>query len=278
MANKEKKEKKTAKTETKKVEQPVLGTQTKEPRNWPKVLRRVPRNRNVRISDLPPRPVFKNEIEKKHFLEMLEEATKNKDWTKDIAQSIKDDVLQIDFTGCGEGRVTEIRPDGSSDILTPRESQRVAEVTNRDVQNVNKAFTVPGQVDTEPKFILPAPAKESSTKVDENDIPEYVLSAFLHPSQGFMLESTIDVGNSVRVVYHRDPEYFEAVIRIGELRRMGDGYMEVSSLVTKDGASYSVIGRFSMKPGYEGAVTMTPDKQPRATRLYKYLSEKLGLN
>ena len=155
--------------------------------------------------------------------------------------------------------------------MTPGESQRLAAVRNEDVAKVNKTFTIPGQVTDDPKFILPVPTKEASgVKVDENDIPEYVLSAFIHPMQGFMLESTIDVGCTVRVVYRRDPEFFEAEIRIGEFRRMGE-QMEIRSMVTKDGAKYAVTGIFT-------ADSMNGGKQPRAAKLYQYLREKLGLN
>ena len=37
------------------------------PKNWPKVLKKVPMNRNVRIKDLPAQPVFKDEDEKQQI-------------------------------------------------------------------------------------------------------------------------------------------------------------------------------------------------------------------
>ena len=39
------------------------------PKNWPKVLKRVPMNRNVRVKDLPKQPVFKDEGDKQRFLD-----------------------------------------------------------------------------------------------------------------------------------------------------------------------------------------------------------------
>lgn len=230
------------------------------------LLATVATDKDVRLKDVPAMHEFKNPEDKEQFLYQLKEAMKDNDWTKGFIDAINEGVVQVNFAGNGFG-----------DINTRPVPLSVTNARNADVANVNKTFTIEGQVKDEPNFILPLPAKEVSRRMDEDDLPEYVLSAFLHPAQGFALESTVDVGNSVHVVYHRDPEYFEVVIRIGELRRMGDGYMEVNSLVVKDGAAYSVTGKFSLKSGYEGAVVMTPEKQPRAMRLYKYLSEKLGL-
>jgi len=245
------------------------GQTTDEPKKWPKMLKTVPMNRNVRLKDLPAQPVFKDELQKQRFIDMLREATRNSDWSKEFNQSVKDEVVHIDFTGCGEGRVQEMK-DGESDMLTPRESQRVGEAMNLAVQKINKSFTVPGQVTDDPKFILSVPAKDSGMKVDENDIPEYVLAAFIHPAQGFSLESTVEIGCTVRIVYQRDPEFFEATIRIGDFRKMGE-QMEVNSMVTKDGAKYAVNGVFT-------AESMASGKQPRAAKLYAYLRENLGLN
>lgn len=245
------------------------GQTVEEPKNWHKVLKRVPMNRDVRIKDLPPQPVFTSEHEKQQFLDKLREATANSDWSKEFRQAVKDDVVQIEFSGLGNGRVTTVT-DGMGELLTPGESQRLAAAANDDVAKVNKEFTIPGQVTDDPKFVLPTPAKESSAIVDENDIPEYVLAAFLHPVQGFTLESTIEIGCAVRIVYRRDPEFFEASIRIGQFRKMGE-QMEINSLVTKDGAKYAVNGIFTLD-------TMNGGKQPRALKLYKYLKEKLGLN
>lgn len=245
------------------------GQTTEEPKKWPKILKTVPMTRNVRIKDFPPQPVFKNEFEKQRFLDMLREATKDIDWSKEFNQSVKDGVVQIDFTGCGEGRVHEIK-DGVTNMLTPMESQRAGEAINVSVQKVNKEFTIPGQVTEDPKFILPVPTKDSGAKVDENDIPEYVLAAFIHPAQCFSLESTVEIGCTVRIVYQRDPEFFEATIRIGDFRKMGE-QMEVNSMVTKDGAKYAVNGVFT-------AESMASGKQPRAAKLYAYLRENLGLN
>jgi len=238
------------------------------PKNWQKVLKKVPMNRDVKIKDLPPAPVFRDEEEKQRFIEMLHEASKTVDWTKEFNQSVKDDVVQIDFTGCGEGRVHESE-DCVSNMLTPRESQRIGKAINLGVQKVNKSFTIPGQVTDDPKFILPVPAKDSGTKIDENDIPEYVLAAFIHPAPGFSLESEIEIGCTVRIAYQRDPEFFAATIRIGELRGLGE-QMSIYSLVTKDGAKYAVNGVFT-------AESMASGKQPRALKLYNYLREKLGL-
>ena len=243
----------------------------KEPKNWPKVLKRVPMNRDVRIKELPPRPVFTSEIEKQHFLDKLREVTANPDWRKETRDAIDSGTLHIEFSGNGNGEQVYDYHDPQARRLNVEEVNRCAEATNRKVMNVNKEFTIPGQVTDDPKFILPVPTKEASgVKVDENDIPEYVLSAFIHPMQGFMLESTIDVGCTVRVVYRRDPEFFEAEIRIGEFRRMGE-QMEIRSMVTKDWAKYAVTGIFT-------ADSMNGGKQPRAAKLYQYLREKLGLN
>ena len=155
------------------------------PKNWPKVLKKVPVNRNVRIKDLPEQPVFKDEDEKQRFLDQLKAATTGKDWSKEFNDAVKDETVQIEFSGFGNGQVTEL--DGwLSKTLTHGESQRIAAATNERVQKDNRENPIEGQV-MESNFILPLPA----TKLEENDIPEYVLMAFMQPGADFKLESTV---------------------------------------------------------------------------------------
>lgn len=238
------------------------------PKNWPKVLKKVPMNRNVRIKDLPTQPVFKDEDEKQRFLDQLKAATTGKDWSKEFKDAVKDEAVQIEFSGFGNGQVTEL-VGGLSKALTHGESQRVAAATNERVQKDNRENPIEGQV-MESNFILPLPA----TKLEENDIPEYVLMAFMQPGADFKLESTVTVGKDVRIVYQRDPEYFEAIITIGAQRTL-NRRIEINSLVIKDGASYAVSGKFCDHPVFDGEILLN---QPRVTKLYNFLCGKLGLN
>lgn len=119
-------------------------------------------------------------------------------------------------------------------------------------------------------FILPVP----TAKLDERDLPEYVLMAFMQPGADFKLESTVTVGKDVRIVYQRDPEYFEAIITIGAQRTL-NRRIEINSLVVKDGASYAVGGKFCDHPAFDGEILLN---QPRVTKLYNFLCEKLGLD
>ena len=82
------------------------------PKNWPKVLKKVPMNRNVRIKDLPTQPVFKDEDEKQRFLDQLKAATTGKDWSKEFKDAAKDEAVQIEFSGFGNGQVTELADGG----------------------------------------------------------------------------------------------------------------------------------------------------------------------
>ena len=107
------------------------------PKNWPKVLKKVPMNRNVRIKDLPQQPVFKDEGEKQRFLDQLKAATTGKDWRNEFKNVVKDDAVQIEFSGFGNGQVSEL-VGGLSKTLTHGESQRVAAATNERVQKDNK--------------------------------------------------------------------------------------------------------------------------------------------
>ena len=240
------------------------------PKNWPKVLKKVPMNRNVRIKDLPPQPVFKDEGEKQRFLEQLKAATTGKDWRNEFNDAVKDEAVQIEFSGFGNGQVTELGDGGDSKTLTHGESQRIAASTNERVQNDNRRYPIDGQV-MESNFILPLPA----TKLEENDIPEYVLMAFMQPGADFKLESTVTVGKEVRIVYQRDPEYFEAIITIGAQRTL-NRCIEINSLVIKDGATYVVNGTFCDHPEFlGGAIALN---HPRVLKLYNFLCEKLGLN
>ena len=237
------------------------------PKNWPKVLKKVPMNRNVRIKDLPALPVFKDEDEKKRFLDQLKAATTGKDWSKEFNDAVKDETVQIEFSGFGNGQVSDVT---FSKTLTHGESQRVAAATNERVQKDNRENPIEGQV-MESNFILPLPA----TKLEENDIPEYVLMAFMQPGADFKLESTVTVGKDVRIVYQRDPEYFEAIITIGAQRTL-NRCIEINSLVIKGGATYAVNGTFCDHPEFfAGAIALN---QPRVLKLYNFLCEKLGLN
>lgn len=238
------------------------------PKKWPKVLKKVPMNRNVRIKDLPTQPVFKDEDEKQRFLDQLKAATTGKDWSKEFKDAVKDEAVQIEFSGFGNGQVTEL-VGGLSKALTHGESQRVAAATNERVQKDNRENPIEGQV-MESNFILPLPA----TKLEENDIPEYVLMAFMQPGADFKLESTVTVGKDVRIVYQRDPEYFEAIITIGAQRTL-NRRIEINSLVIKDGASYAVSGKFCDHPVFDGEILLN---QPRVLKLYDFLCGKLGLN
>lgn len=240
------------------------------PKNWPKVLKKVPMNRNVRIKDLPAQPVFKDEDEKQRFLDQLKAETTGKDWSKEFNDAVKDETVQIEFSGFGNGQVSEVTDVGGfSKALTHEESQRIAAATNGRVQKDNRRYTIDGQV-MESNFILPLP----STKLDENDIPEYVLMAFMQPGADFKLESTVTVGKDVRIVYQRDPEYFEAIITIGAQRTL-NRRIEINSLVIKDGAIYAVCGKFCDHPAFEDEIVLN---QPRVAKLYNFLCDKLGLN
>lgn len=238
------------------------------PKNWPKVLKKVPMKRKVRIKDLPKQPVFKDEGEKQRFLDQMKAATTGKDWRKEFDNAVRDEAVQIEFSGFGNGQVSEL-VDGISKTLTHGESQRVATVTNERVQKDNHENPIEGQV-MESNFILPLPA----ATLDENDIPEYVLNAFMQPGADFKLESTVTVGKDVRIVYQRDPEYFEAIIVIGAQRTL-NRRIEINSLVIKDGARYAVGGKFCDHPVSDDEIVLD---QPRVTKLYNFLCEKLGLN
>lgn len=240
------------------------------PKNWPKVLKKVPMNRNVRIKDLPTQPVFKDEDEKQRFLDQLKAATTGKDWSKEFKDAAKDEAVQIEFSGFGNGQVTELADGGVvSKALTHGERQRIAAATNERVQKDDRRYPIDGQV-MESNFILPLP----STKLEENDIPEYVLMAFMQPGADFKLESTVTVGKDVRIVYQRDPEYFEAIITIGAQRTL-NRRIEINSLVIKDGAIYAVCGKFCDHPAFEDEIVLN---QPRVAKLYDFLCDKLGLN
>lgn len=240
------------------------------PKNWPKVLKKVPVNRNVRIKDLPEQPVFKDEDEKQRFLDQLKAATTGKDWSKEFKDAAKDEAVQIEFSSFDNGQATEVTDVGDfSKALTHGESQRIAAATNGRVQKDNRRYTIDGQV-MESNFILPLP----STKLEENDIPEYVLMAFMQPGTDFKLESTVTVGKDVRIVYQRDPEYFEAIITIGAQRTL-NRRIEINSLVIKDGAIYAVCGKFCDHPAFEDEIVLN---QPRVAKLYDFLCDKLGLN
>lgn len=239
------------------------------PKSWPKVLKKVPMNRNVRIKDLPIQPVFKDEGEKQRFLDQLKAATTGKDWRKEFNDAVRDGTVQIEFSGFGNGQVTELSDGGDRKTLTHGESQRIAAATNERVQKDNGRYPIEGQV-MESNFILPLPA----TKLEETDIPEYVLMAFMQPGADFKLESTVTVGKEVRIVYQRGPEYFDAIITIGAQRAL-NRRIEINSLVIKDDASYAVDGKFCDHPEFDDEIVLN---QPRVLKLYNFLCEKLGLN
>jgi hypothetical protein len=220
------------------------------PKNWPKVLKRVPMNRNVRIKDLPKQPVFKDEGEKQRFLDQLKAATTGKDWAGVCTLGEDGEQIVYKVKADENGHLTFIRDkDAPESAVECHEAEKSEDAG----------------------FILPV----STTKLDERDIPEYVLMAFMQPGADFKLESTVTVGKEVRIVYQRDPEYFEAIITIGAQRTL-NRCIEINSLVIKDGATYAVNGTFCDHPEFfAGAIALN---QPRVAKLYNFLCEKLGLN
>jgi hypothetical protein len=185
--------------------------------------------------------------------------------------------MQLEFSGSGEGRINDLRSDKISGLA---ETQRIAARMNDTVQKINHEETVPGQVTSETpvipesRFVLPLP----TAKIEEFDIPEYVLLGFTQPGNDFALESNINVSENVRIVYRRGAEYFEAVITIGTARKYGRRCMEIDTKVFKDGATYTVTGIFCDHPTCPSETALDPEKQPRAVKLYNFLCEKLGLN
>ena len=247
------------------------------PKKWPKALSKVPMNRNVRLSDLPEWFTFKNEAEKQKFLEQINSAMAAKDWNKEFKDSVDQGVMQLEFSGSGEGRIHDVL---NGEICGAGETQRVAAKMNDTVQKINHEETVPGQVTSEipavpeSRFVLPIP----TAKIEEFDIPEYVLMGFTQPGNDFVLESNITVSDNVRIVYRRGAEYFEAVITIGTARKYGKRCMEIDTRVFKDGATYTVTGIFCDHPTCSTETALDPERQPRAVKLYNFLCEKLGLN
>lgn len=251
------------------------------PKNWHKNLKKVPMNRKVKLGDLSEIPEMTPE-EKQKFLKDIKNATTGKDWRKEFENAIDQETMHIDVSGLGAGRVTDFETeiDGSvnSKELSVSETMRIAEQMNNEVQKVNRTHTVPGQViegETvqEPKFTIPLP----TTKLEENDLPEYVLAGFMQPGNDFRLESTVTVARDVRIAYVRGDEYFEAIIAIGNQRTINRS-MDINTKVIKDGATYSLSGSFADHPMTGNETTLDPEKQPRAVKLYNYFCEKLGLN
>lgn len=219
------------------------------PKNRLKVSKKAPMKRNVRIKDLPKQPVFKDEGEKRRFLDQMKAATTGKDWAG---------VCTLGENG--ERIVYKVKAD---------ENGQLAFIRDKDVSESAIECREPEKSE-DAGFILPVP----TAKLDENDIPEYVLNAFMQPGVDFKLESTVTVGKEVRIVYQRDPEYFEAIITIGA-QRILNRRIEINSLVIKDGASYAVGGKFCDHPAFDDENVLD---QPRVVKLYNFLCEKLGLN
>lgn len=246
------------------------------PKNWRKALDKVSMNRNVRLSDLPEWLTFKNDAEKQKFLEQINAALASKDWNKEFKDSVDQGVMQLEFSGSGEGRIDDLLNDKVSGL---GETQRIAARMNDTVQKINHEETVPGQVTSEvpavpeSRFVLPIP----TTKIDEEDIPEYVLAGFMKPGDDFHLRSTVTAGKEVRILYERGSEYFEVAIAIGASRKLNRS-MDIVTRVIKDGTIYMVTGSFRDHPSSNDEIVLDPARRPRAAKLYNFLCEKLGLN
>lgn len=219
------------------------------PKKWPNVFKGVPMNRNDCVKDLPKQPVFKDEGEKQRFLDQLKAATTGKDWTGVCTLGENGDRIVYKVKYDENGQLAFIR-----DNDAPESAVKYQEVEKTE----------------DAGFILPVP----TAKLDERDIPEYVLNAFMQPGAGFKLESTVTVGKEVHIVYQRDPEYFEAIITIGAQRTL-NRRIEINSLVIKDGATYAVDGKFCDHPVFDDEIVLN---QPRVLKLYDFLCDKLGLN
>lgn len=118
----------------------------------------------------------------------------------------------------------------------------------------------------------------STAKLDTQDIPEYVLNAFIHPPKGFSLESNVNINDNICIEYRKDSDYFAAVFSITPDSLAWPGRrMEVHSRVTRDGATYSVNGIFCDSPHTVESI-LDEKTAPRACRLYDFLRKKLGLD
>jgi YD repeat-containing protein len=197
----------------------------------------------------PKQPVFKDESEKQCFLDQLKAATTGKDWAGVCTLGEDGDRIVYKVTYDENGQLAFIRDNDAPESAVECQEAEKSEDAG---------------------FILPMP----TAKLEENDIPEYVLNAFMQPGAEFKLESTVTIGKEVRIVYRRDPEYFEAIITIGAQRAL-NRCIEINSLVIKDGATYAVDGKFCDHPEFDNAIALN---QPRVIKLYNFLCEKLGLN
>ena len=118
----------------------------------------------------------------------------------------------------------------------------------------------------------------STAKLDTQDIPEYVLNAFILPPNGFSLESNVNINDNICIEYRKDSDYFAAVFAIAPDSLAWPGRrMEVHSRVTRDGATYSVNGIFCDSP-HTVESRLDEKTAPRECRLYDFLRKKLGLD
>jgi len=192
--------------------------------------------------------VLPEQMDREKLLEALKRETTGKDWAG--VSTLGEDGEQIVFKVKSDenGHLEFIRDKGVPECREAEKSEDAG-------------------------FILPVP----TAKLDERDLPEYVLNAFLHPMPGYTLQSTVECGHSVTIAYVKDTDYFQATLAIGVERKLRRR-MTVSSVLKKDGAVYSVTGKFLDLPRKSNELSLEPEFQPRAARLYGYLCEKLGLD
>jgi hypothetical protein len=218
--------------------------------------------------------VLPEQMDREKLLDALKKETMGKDWAG-VSTLGEDGERIVDKTKADEnGHLIFILEDGERIAYKTKADENGHLIFIRDKDVPESAVECQEAEKSEDAgFILPVP----TTKLDERDLPEYVLNAFLHPMPGYTLQSTVECGHSVTIAYVKDTNYFQATLAIGAERRLVRR-MTVSSVLKKDGAVYSVTGNFLDFPRKSDELSLEPEFQPRAARLYGYLCEKLGLD
>lgn len=137
-----------------------------------------------------------------------------------------------------------------------------------------KSSPTPPPPKSPPTPPMSPPPEESLRAIQEpslpdwNDIPMYVLDAFLNIGPNTAMSSELDVGSSLRITYTDKNSVVWASFSVGRVADRGGISMSVHSCRTVGNATYTIKGTF----GYAEL-----QNAPNARALYDYLVGKLSI-
>lgn len=214
------------------------------------VLKKVPLNRAVKEGDLSAIPdVPPEELEKM--------ARKVKESYAGNLRELDDSILKSNtlISGGNEYGEGEYLRDGST--VPASETRRMAVGTNRKIQEINRANSIPGQVNGYRGY---AP----------NDIPDYIQQMLAFPPEGCRTSLVFEPGDGIWLkLASEDGCTVDISVHVKIGTGTGDAILSVCAYTRQDNCECTVKRTFRSPGEFEGGMC------PVALNLYHYVVERM---